>query len=147
MRARQEREQAQEIQERFAPVGTPADMAKSHATNFYNTHGSSSSMNSKGKMMRMSTLSNPNHMNFPKYYEFQDDQPLYPYPLEDAQRAESQANHAIQSKLMARNALIDQINYNKLKKEAEKKVEQDMGMAMIQNAQESLYGEHSFKQM
>lgn len=62
-------------------------------------------------------------MNFPKYFEFQDEQPLYPYPLEDAKRSESQNNHAYQSKVMARNALLDQISYNKVKKEEELQAE------------------------
>lgn len=38
-------------------------------------------------------------------------------------RTESQNNHATQSKLMARQALLDQIQYNKVKREAEKQAE------------------------
>jgi hypothetical protein len=36
--------------------------------------------------------------------------------------------------MMTRNALLDQINYNKIKREAEKNAEQYMGQVMVQNA-------------
>jgi hypothetical protein len=43
--------------------------------------------------------------------------------------------------LIARNALLDQIQYNKVKREAERKAELQMGQLMINNAFESLIGE------
>jgi len=79
---------------------------------------------------------NPHNHNFQRYYEFQDEQPLYPFPLEDAQRAEGQLIHIQQSKLMARQALLEQIQYNKQKRELEKKAEMQVGKAMIHNAKE-----------
>ena len=101
MKAREEREHQQELEEMFAPVGTPDDYAKSHSTGLYKTMSSNNTRTSRRRMVKP-VVHNPHHLQFPKYYEFQDEQPLYPFPLEDAMRTESQNNHATNSKLMAR---------------------------------------------
>ena len=45
---------------------------------------------------------------------------------------------------MARQALLDQIQYNKQKRELEKIAEKQVGKVMIHNAKESLVGENQF---
>jgi hypothetical protein len=88
IQARKEREKKLEEEDKYAPVGSPEDYAKSHATSFLATNGSSTTNRSKGRMLKFKEqFQNPHILNFPKYYEFQDEQPLYPYPLEDAHRS------------------------------------------------------------
>jgi isochorismate hydrolase len=144
IKARQEREKKEDLEDKFAPVGTPQDFVKSHYSTMFEAPGSASLTN-KGRMQTIkNSKSNPHQLQFPKYYEFQDEQPLYPFPLEDALRTESQNKHAMNGQLMTRNALLDQISYNKIKREAEKNADNYMGQIMAQNAQDSLSGENAF---
>ena len=90
MKARQEREEKASIEEKFAPVGTPQDYVKSHYQTMNVADSRCEVDRKKGKMIRINkTLQHPN-LTFPKYYELSDEQPLYPFPLEDAGRAEIQ---------------------------------------------------------
>lgn len=45
---------------------------------------------------------------------------LYPYPLEDAQRAATQADIKLTSQQLNKQALLDQIKYNSMKRRIEK---------------------------
>ena len=77
-------------------------------------------MRSAAKSATGSGASNPNRITLPKYSEYQEDQPLYAHPLEDAKRAESQGLRVIAGKSMAKQALIDQIKYNDVKRDLER---------------------------
>ena len=72
--------------------------------------------------------SNPNRLTLPKYSEYQEEQPLYPHPLEDAKRAQDQDQREITKKNMAKQALLDQIEYNKIKRALEKQSDKAMGL-------------------
>ena len=52
---------------------------------------------------------------------------LYPYPLEDAQRAATQADLKLTSQQLNKQALLDQIKYNKMKRRVEKQSDLDIG--------------------
>jgi len=61
MKARMERDHQQEVEEMFAPVGTPADYAKSHSTGLYRTMTSNNSRTSRRKMIKP-VINNPHYL-------------------------------------------------------------------------------------
>ena len=83
--------------------------------------------NQMSAMQSFSGASNPNRITLPKYSEYQEEQPLYPHPLEDAARAEKQENRHTTGKNMARQALLDQIKYNEVKRNIERQSDLAMG--------------------
>ena len=69
---------------------------------------------------------------------------LYPFPIEDAARTEDQHAHREINKGDARNALLDQIQYNDMKRQINKEQELSFGNQMNRNAHNSLMGENMF---
>ena len=69
---------------------------------------------------------------------------LYPFPIEDAQRTESQDDHRNVNTNDARSALLGQMQYNDMKRHLNKEQELRFGNQMNRNAHESLMGENMF---
>ena len=69
---------------------------------------------------------------------------LYPFPIEDAARTADQQEHRDINQSDARNALLDQIKYNDMKRHINKEQELRFGNQMNRNAQDSLMGENMF---
>lgn len=69
---------------------------------------------------------------------------LYPFPIEDANRTEDQEKHREINKAEARQALLNQIQYNDMKRQINKQQELQFGNQMNTNAHNSLIGENMF---
>lgn len=121
-------------------------MARTGGASVFSGRGglSKGTMRSAAKSATGSGASNPNRITLPKYSEYQEDQPLYPHPLEDAKRAESQGQRLLDGKTMAKQALLDQIRYNDVKRGLERQSDLAMGLHMVKNAHDSLQGEDTF---
>ena len=147
MQDREERLQREELIERHAPVGSPLCMARTAGTSVFSIREPLSKRSIRSAMKSTSGASNPNRITLPKYSEYQEEQPLYPHPLEDATRAEKQEMRLTAGKNMARDALLDQIKYNEIKRGIEKQSDLAMGLQMVKDAHESLQGEDTFKNL
>ena len=73
-------------------------------------------------------------------------QTLYPYPIEDCERTQNHAERERNTKDIARQALLGQIQYNHMKKAVEKEQDVRFGKKMIKDAHDSLHGEGAFLQ-
>lgn len=69
---------------------------------------------------------------------------LYPFPIEDANRTDDQHVHKQVNQLDSRNALLDQMKYNDMKRQINKEQELRFGNQMNMTAQDSLMGENMF---
>ena len=72
---------------------------------------------------------------------------LYPFPVEDATRTMTQINHKAKAKEQARTALLEQMEYNQMKKKIQKASDLMIGQKLVADAHESLHGEGIFSTM
>ena len=154
---RKARDTAAAEEDRFAPVGSP------HQVQIKASFYDSFPMYNRGSVKTQQRKAQANSVNknlTPVKHgsDFVDFSPtmstkfselpptrLYPYPLEDAQRAATQADLKLTSQQLNKQALLDQIKYNKMKRRVEKQSDLDIGNQMIWEAHDSLMGEGRFK--
>lgn len=120
-------------EDRFAPVGSPHQIqARSSFYDSFPMYNRGGTIKS-GRKATANSVTNKNLSPQKNGTDFVDFSPtmstkfselhptrLYPYPLEDAQRAATQADLKLTSQQLNKKALLDQIKYNKMKRRVEK---------------------------
>lgn len=153
---RKARDTAAAEEDRFAPVGSPHQIqAKGSFYDSFPMYSRGGSIKSSRKGQASSVNKNSPARTGSDFVDFGPTMStkftelhptrLYPYPLEDAQRAATQANLKLESQQLNKKALLDQIKYNQMKRRIEKQSDLDIGNQMIWDAHESLMGEGRFK--
>lgn len=115
--------------DRYAPVGSPSEFNK-RQTNYdiskidFPLYSTAKALNSSMTFNKTPQVKGSDKIDFKQQMstKFSELHPtrLYPHPLEDAQRAATQADHKEKSQMLNKQALLDQIKYNHLKRRIEK---------------------------